>query len=94
MEKILELYRRAPGNLSLADTDASLYIKQILRSCVPDARIDALIGMNPMHSVLLCGEAGTGKQTMADAVAYELQAVRENLLYVSISFMENNFFRC
>ena len=85
MEKILELYRRAPGNLSLADTDASLYIKQILRSCVPDARIDALIGMNPMHSVLLYGEAGTGKQTMADAVAYELQAVRENLLYVSIS---------
>lgn len=87
MDKILELYRRTPKTLELTDIDTTLYIKQILRSCVPDARVDALIGMNPMHAVLLLGEAGTGKQTMADAVACEMQKTvdAEKFLYISLS---------
>lgn len=85
MESFLDAYISSPGMLDLGTVDADFFVKQMLRSCVPCGAVDQLLPQNRSNALLLSGETGNGKRTLARALAVEFKKVSAEAVFVSMS---------
>lgn len=67
---------------TLEDICGQHFWKQIMKGCICEKEVDDLFDIRPSWGFLLCGEAGAGKSTLAQAFLGELEKAGYRVIYL------------
>ena len=81
-EQWIESFYQENCGCALEDICGQHFWKQIMKGCICVKELDDLFDIRPSWGLFLCGEAGTGKSTLAQAFLGELEKAGYRVIYL------------